>query len=201
MRERLIRTLRQPDGTQLIFFATLGIHREDNLPNSHRLFRHKIRKTKFNSTLETAINATHSFDFAEVNMGKWYKYTKASVLLVTDLNNDGIDDVVLGNRKGQTILLTQQADATWTSIKTKGQGAFDWRNAKLADMDGDGINDVVLVNFGGRHENSPYSKVSVYKGSHAPPYFDFVGQPMFQRALPFAAPDVAIVDSNRKYQF
>lgn len=194
MRNRIMKSLKAADGAKLVFLATLGIQRQDNQTNAHRMFRHVV--VEDSSMTNTAINSTHSWYFQEVKLGPWNPYTRATCLVVADLNNDGIDDIIMGNQFQRARILIQNADNTWNFVSVRGSRSMAWRNARMADVNGDGIPDLIVVGYGGRWPRQPKSFIRIFAGSFEPPYFDFQSPPLYQRALPYASPDLEVLDVN-----
>jgi hypothetical protein len=60
----------------------------------------------------------------------------------------------------------------------------------VADVTGDGFPDIIVVGRG-----QP-SYVKVFQGFPAYPHYRFSGKPYFEMSLPFAAPDVEVLDAN-----
>jgi len=137
-----------------------------------------------------------TYDFEEV-FGPWIRYTKAKCLHVVDVNQDGLDDIVMCNEGAKGWLYVQNDNGSFENIPMRGsQQAYFWNNARVADMDGDGVNDLILVGKGG--SNGPANYVRIYKGTGVAPYFDFSTNEQFYfgKSLPFAAHDVEIIDAN-----
>jgi hypothetical protein len=75
---------------------------------------------------------------------------------------------------------------------------MDWRNARVADVTGDGIADLIVVGDKGKTINQPRSYVRIFKGLGHYPYFDMSRRGVwFERRLPYATPDVEILDVNQ----
>lgn len=167
------------------------------------------------------LDPTLGFAFEEVRPAPWAKYTKATCALVVDLNQDGIDDLIVCNtqKKGRSLDMTtsychslflsptlmnpiagmylQTATGDWEEVGVAGGRSRRWRNARVGDVTGDGVLDLVVVGFGGRSESTPYSLIRVFEGFRDPPFFSFKRRGIyFEMELPFASPDVEIFDAN-----
>lgn len=198
MRNRLWTTLRGADGSKLLFMATKGVPRKDGQANNHKMFRQKVIRTKTTSNPDTAINSTHSFHFGEVRVGPYYAYTKATCLLTFDVDGDGLDDIIMCNEKTRAVILLQNSNTTFRSMQVVGFRSRDWRNARVADVNNDGIQDLVVVGHGGKYNNKTKPYLRVFEGSRDAPYFDFriSANLMYELELPFATPDIEILDIN-----
>jgi len=184
MRNRLMVNLKGADGSPLVFLATRGQKREDGKPNQHRMFRLEER-------------GPHGFFFNHV-FGPWVRYTIASCLHAVDVNQDGLDDILICNKNKPAFIFLQQPDNSWSRLQMVGQRAKDWRNARVADVDGDGVNDLIVVGSGGQTPTET-SYVRVFKGLGKYPYFDLIKRSgrLYERSLPYASPDVQVLDVNR----
>ena len=184
MRNRFMKTLKGADGSDLVFLATKGTVREDGLPNNHRMFR-----------LTHPSNGT--FRFREVLPRPWSHYTQVSCLQIVDVNQDGLDDIVLCNRQSNGIMFVQKPDASWETVRFHGSFAAKWRSARVADLTGDGIKDLVIVGYGGRKIKEPESYLQIFHGVPEFPYLDVSKEGLvYERILPYASPDVEVLDVN-----
>ena len=182
IRSRWLKPLTGADGSQLLFVAARGAKRADNATNTHRMYRIIPDPAK------TVSN--HSFFFREVQFYSWRRNTKASCLLTQDLNNDGLDDVLMCNEGRRSLIFLQNQDSTWTTVPTTGDQSKDWSNARVADITGDGISDLIVVGRGAE------GYVRIFEGKPTFPHFDFLQRPFFERRLPYSSPDVELVDAN-----
>ena len=106
-------SLQGADGSQLVFLGTLGALREDGETNLHRMFR-VIHDAPY---------------FEEVEDGPWLRLSRASFVRVADLNNDGLDDLIVGNENQLAFIFTPDPDGSWTDVPLTGGKARNWRNA------------------------------------------------------------------------
>jgi FG-GAP-like repeat len=132
----------------------------------------------------------HSFFFREEPGYLWKKNTIASCLLNADLNNDGLDDILICNERSESLMFLQNNNSSWSALPTPGPNTINWRNARVADVTGDGIPDIVVVGRG-----QP-SYLKVFQGFSSYPHYNFDITPYFEMTLPFAAPDLEILDVN-----
>jgi hypothetical protein len=127
---------------------------------------------------------------------EWYE--AVTVVMMSPLKSllsrsrtaDGLDDLVLCNVNLPSLMFVQHANNSWSALPTLGPNTKNWRNARVADVTGDGFPDIVVVGFG-----QP-SYVRVFQGSPTYPHYNFQSRPYFHMMLPFAAPDVEILDVN-----
>jgi hypothetical protein len=109
-----------------------------------------------------------------------------------DINGDGLDDLLICNERSMSLIYLQHANNSWSELP-KGRGCRhkkNWSNARVADVTGDGFPDIIVVGRG-----QP-SYVKVFQGSPTYPHYDFSAIPYFAMSLPFAAPDVGVLDVN-----
>lgn len=108
-----------------------------------------------------------------------------------DLNNDGLQDLLICNERTPVLLFVQHANNSWSALPVPGSRyTKDWSNARVADVTGDGFPDMIVVGRG-----QP-SYLKVFEGSKVYPHYDFTLAPYFEMTLPFAAPDVEVLDVN-----
>lgn len=182
-RTRHVVNLKRADGSKLVFIAARGAVRMDGQPNTHRMYRVVHGK-------EASHFTDRSFYFREEPVHIWKRNTKASCLLKADLNNDGLDDILICNEGVRSAIFIQHANHSWSSLPTPGPNTKNWSNARVADVTGDGFPDIVVVGRG-----QP-SYVKVFEGKPTYPHYSFNRKPYFVLPLPFAAPDVEILDVN-----
>lgn len=192
LRVRLVESLSDPFGNPLIFFATHGTRRADNETNSHKMFRRTLND-------DGNSNETLGFFFEDIEetSSPVTRYTDASSVVVADFNGDKIDDLLVGNRRTRSLLFVQGKDGYWKKSPIKGWRSKNWRSAKVGDITGDGILDLIVSDWGGRTATGPNATIRIFEGLGEHPYFDFTRRGMiFERALPFAAPDIELFDAN-----
>jgi FG-GAP-like repeat len=191
LRVRLVVSLSDPSGNLLVFLATNGIRRSDGATNSHKLFRRVLNET------QPGEPSTFFFEDAAEEPSPLTEYTDASVIVVADFNGDGIDDLLVGNRKVAALLFIQEPDGLWKKVPLDGWRTEDWRCAKVADLSGDGINDLIVSDWGGRSSRNLNSTIMIFRGTREPPYFDFSSDGvLFEITMPYATPDIAVLDVN-----
>jgi hypothetical protein len=191
MRNRFVTTLSSATdpNTTLVFFAVKGVRRYDGRSNIHRMFQ-LIRTTK----------NSHGFYFQHVP-GPWNRYTTATCLHTVDINQDGLDDIVLCQQKRMGRIFVQQSNGAFYQVRYATSYAYDWRNVRVADVTGDGIPDLVVVGQSRRRRRpstDKYYYVRVFQGIPHVPYFQFTRAGIwYERTLPHAAPDVEVLDVNQ----
>jgi FG-GAP-like repeat len=191
-RSRLVERLRGADGSELIFIATRGEPRSDNLTNVHRMYRHVKSTLDASATTANATAHPNSFYFEDVP-GPWeLMQTDATCLIVADLNGDGIDDIIICNSRATPLIYLQSYDGTFLELPYF--GIKKWRQARVADVTGDGIVDLVVSTHRERELQVP-PLVSIYKGYKSYPHFDW-SQPYFERKMQFGTPSVEVLDVN-----
>lgn len=183
LRTRHVVSLERADGAKLVFIAARGAPRIDGKPNTHRMYRLVHGK-------EASHFTNHSFYFREEPVHIWKRNTKASCLIKADFNNDGLDDILICNEVTRSAIFIQHADHSWSTLPTPGPNTKNWSNARVADVTGDGFPDIVVVGRGQQ------SYVKVFEGKPDYPHYAFNEKPFFELDLPYAAPDVEILDVN-----
>lgn len=187
LRTRVMAKLNGAKGSQLIFVATDGNLREDNQTNLHRMFR--------------VTNASASyFEEVQEDDGPWLVPSRANSIQVADLNNDGLDDMIICNSGGNlAMMFVQNPDETFREVPiTEGMHrARNWRNVRVADVTGDGIMDLVVTR-GYRYNQVPQLKLVVFQGSPDGtfPFFKAPNNPYYELQLDYAAPNLEILDVN-----
>lgn len=186
MRNRImIKLTAADDGLPLIMLATLGTRRDDGQSNVHRMFK-----------LIPDDSRRHGF-FFKPHKGPWTRYTEAQCAHKIDVNDDGLDDIILCQDKKVGRIYVQHPNSTFSMIRWNGKRTKDWREARVADVTGDGLPDLIVVGNGGRINNQKPSYVRVFSGTGVSPYFDFTRKGIwFEREMPFATPNVEILDIN-----
>lgn len=178
MRGRYTSTISGKNGTQFIFIATKGVVRRDGKANEHRMFR------------KTGVAP----DYFVEEFGDWIRHTNASFVKSVDINRDGIDDVLVGNRADFPLVYLQKSSSNgstyWENVLwNKSKRQKNWRSVRIADFTGDGITDLLVVYYGYQ------PSLRIYRGIRGAPFFDFEG-PVYDTALPYGAPDVEVIDVN-----
>ena len=133
--------------------------------------------------------------YFEVVRGPWQREVNSSCALTVDINQDGLDDLIVCGRGGteQAHGLFYQQTSTGEFLPNPWINQFtqrDWRNARVGDFTGNGRLDLAVV-YGG--DSSSYLRI--FKGLDQRPWFDFRPEFVYyQRTLPFAAPDLEAMD-------
>lgn len=180
MRGRHLAVLKGPGNEQYIFTATKGTdvrERFDGKSNKHRMYRLTRRAPNY---------------FSEVR-GPFNIDTDATCAFTLDANNDGLDDLIMCNRKEFPSMFVQNSGGgSWRSVSMDYGRANtrNWRKIRTADVTGDGIPDLLVAFWG----NKPDFKV--FKGIRESPYFD-LKRAYYAARLPNAIPDLEVVDVNR----
>lgn len=78
------------------------------------------------------------------------------------------------------------------SVESIDKSQRNWRNARVADLDGDGLPELAVT-----YHSENNSFLRVFQGIRGAPYFDFTGRRYYAYSLPFAAPDLEILDVNQ----
>lgn len=176
MRNRLAVALKTPSGEDLIYIATNGADRGDGSTNAHRMFKN-VYKTN------------PGLMFQEIN-GPFNLYSNVDCLVAADINGDGMDDLLVCNKRNPAFIFTQSSTGSWTRVGLGSQGhLIDWQNLRVADMDGDGLVDLLVVGWG------QHSVFRVFQGISTSPYFNF-NNPIFQENLDYFAADLEVLDVN-----
>lgn len=189
MRSRYLTALDAADGGQLLFISTQGAPRDDGKPNAHRLFR-------LGSVSDGGKAKPY---FHEVNPnGPWVEEFRVSFVLATDLDHNGITDLIVGDKDGPTRFFLQSEDLSWRTINLdKVSGLHSkWANARLADVSGDGTKDLITVGPSRPGRTiAPYLRI--YLGNpDLPELFNFE-TPIFEYYTPYEAVDVSVVDADK----
>lgn len=185
MRSRHTAVLKGANGTEYVFISTIHGKRKDGKPNQHRIYRK-------NGKPNPIFNRRY-FQLYSPEKQPWLRYTDAECALSVDVNKDGLDDILVCNGKREPALLMLQDERGGFHEVLRGAGLpiRNWRNARLADFDGDGRLDLAVVYRG--YSNST---LRVFRGIRGKPYFDFNERGYFSRSLPYAAPDLEVLDVN-----
>ena len=174
MRSRLARKLTAADDAPLFLNTVGGGPREDGRENHNRMFKRVPQDVG-------------EFYFEEVD-GPWITYTSPACAEVVDLNQDGIDDLILchrGTTPSQGML--QDSNGNWTDIGWDGSLFKGWNRAKLADINNDGIPDLVTT--------STAHGVRILKGLSSAPFVD-LETALIELPMPSQSLGVEILDVN-----
>lgn len=173
-RGRFTAVLNGVNGTKLVYLATKGVPRSDRKSNKHRMYRVTGRAPDY---------------FKEVK-GPFTFYSNASFTYRVDINHDGLDDLIVGNRMDFASMFVQNTDGTWSTAPWKKKKRLkNWRKIRVADMSGDGIDDLIVAHFGDQ------GFLRIFEGIREPPYFNFKRR-YYEISLPFGIPDLEVIDLN-----
>lgn len=75
----------------------------------------------------------------------WVRHTPAQCLKIFDLNQDGLDDILICNSSTLALIFLQDSNRGWDRLNFPSGWDRDWSNARIADMSGDGIRDLIVV--------------------------------------------------------
>jgi hypothetical protein len=181
---RITRKLRGPGGAQLVFIGTTGNHRADGKPNQHRMFRNDFVR----EDVLPYFNEVH---------GPFAKYFGAICAVPADITGNGIDDLVVCDKKGSARVYTQSMNGKWSQLSmnpSKQTTAMlkNWQNVRITDLNQDGYPDLIVSSLADKKN----SMLRVFAGIQGSPFFDF-DKPMFEQKLPFIGPNLELLDINR----
>lgn len=184
MRNRLATTLQGANGKQLVFFGVKGAHpREDNEYNQHVMFR--------NDFAPGMVDLRPWFVEVQPDDGPWKIDSDVKCAVGSDITGNGVDDLVLCQHPQPPSIFTQSTDGEWQKLNLPLlKWTKHWQSVRVTDVTGDGVKDLVAVDNGVAN-----SKLWIFKGQQEAPYFDFQ-QPWFEAELPYASPDVEVLDVN-----
>ena len=153
--------MRSVNGTELVFISSFGPKRADGKTNYNNMFR--------KTGVRTAKWRTRYFEHIR---GPWERETNSSCAITVDLNNDGLDDLIVCNRGGgnnaQARFFQQRKNGRFLrNIWNNNFVLKDWRNAAVGDVTGDGLPDLAVV-YGGANQ----SFLRVFRGILGKPWFD-----------------------------
>ena len=130
--------------------------------------------------------------FEEV-VGPWKQNFEATAVVVADLNQDGLDDIIVCSAN-KPFFFVQNTNGTWTSVNLPNGNNYVqyWRNVRVGDFTGDGVSDIVVAKSG-----EWKGGFFIFKGTGqgVAPYFDF-NSPFLDVKLPYATPDIEMLDIN-----
>lgn len=184
MRTRFIRSLEAADGGKLIFIANRGIPREDGESNAHRMFRVAPMRDGIPFFEEVA------------SKGPWTREFKASFVFIGDINNDNIDDIIVGDEDGPPWFFVQHSDLSWESFRPDNLRENIWNNVRVADVTKDGNVDLlVLSKLKGKQRHN--SRISMYEGDSEIPFLFKFSKTYFEMKTAHEAIDLEVLDVNR----
>ncbi|GKY98655.1 hypothetical protein MPSEU_000821900 [Mayamaea pseudoterrestris] len=180
MRNRIATTLRGPNDTKLLFVGVEGdVPRTDGKYNKHIMFRNDFK----------SMTSRPWFTEVQADTAPWKVISDAIAAIAVDITGNGVDDLILCHRPLPPAIYTQTLSGRWKMLKLSELSATArWSNVRVADVTGDGRLDLIAVN-----EDAQASTLLVFQGREKAPYFDFY-TPWYQATLPFAAPDLEIID-------
>jgi len=185
---RITRKLRHyKSKMDVVFVATSGIRREDGRINAHRMFVNHTPKRPW-TLREYPVNA----------------------VVVGDVNADGADDLIVMEREGNAQMYVQnKKTGKWgrpglVSLVSRPKMLKDWRNARVGFVTRQQLPDLVVVtgswldvqNSGNGGVPRDGYWLRIFQGTKDPPYFQF-DKPYYSLQLPYAAPDIELVDANQ----
>lgn len=174
LRGRHTVVLKGPGNDELVFMTTKGGSRGDGKSNMHHMYR------------KTGIAPQY---FEEVE-GPYNTHSDATCAEKVDVNNDGLDDVIVCNHKQQAMLFVQNQNGTFREVLwNENLRQKNWRKARIGDFDGDGIPDLVVVAW------QFATKLRIFRGIRSEPYFDF-NQRYFEADFQYSAPGIEVLDVN-----
>jgi len=108
---------------------------------------------------------------------------------VVDVNNDGLDDLILCYKNKPAEMYVQGA-TSWRRIRLPGRNAAvkNWASVRVGILNGRRS----LVAVGAESENS---RLLIFRSMSQAPYFYFP-KPLYACRCPVATPDVEIIDVN-----
>jgi len=174
MSTRLSVTLKRADGSLLIFVGSNGKKRNDGKSNANRMFRNlKTGKAPY---------------FKEVR-GPWISHFYANCAVVADVNRDGLDDLILCDKKGPAKIFIQNSKGFFRKLNlpVNNPNVMEWRNVRVGPVLHRGrLPDIVVAGIG------TSGTISIYKGIAKSPFYDF-SKPAYVFRTPYATPDVEIL--------
>lgn len=121
----------------------------------------------------------------------WFLTFRVSAVSA-DVNNDGLDDLIVCNQRQQGYVFVQRPSGGFRSnVPFLHNSQRNWRAATVADFDGDGYVELAVT-----YHDESQSFLRVFRGIPEKPYFDFSARAYYARPLPYAAPDIEAIDAN-----
>jgi len=176
---RVATKLRHVNGNDLIFVGNNGRPRRDHRSNAHRMFE--------------VLESGEMPYFRELR-GPWTKQYPAECAVTADINNDGLDDLIVCRKQAGASMYVQNGKTGMFSQVKMPKIFRKWRNVRVGFVTGNALPDLVVAEEGNAAAAAS-SYVRIYRGIPNPPYFRYE-KPYYQLRLPHAAPDVEIFDFN-----
>ncbi len=184
IRSRFVETLHNqadPGNITHVFISAYGTGRDDGEVNWHTMYR--------------LLDGEPYFEHVP---GPWNKNAKSRQISVVDWNKDGRDDLIVLHKRNATIFLEQEEGGTFRELDyARSHRNNRMRSARVADMDLDGFPDLIVTTsrFRNKERNWFEPSLKIFKGIDSPQRFNFSSY-YFKMTLPFAAPDVEVLDVN-----
>lgn len=190
---RVSAKLKHSNGADLIFVGTSGSERKDRNTNSHRMFY----------VLKSGL-PPYFIEFP----GPWTNSLYYATCAVTaDINGDGLDDLIVCNKKGKSRMYIQTQGGVFRQMNIPSNeytnaGSY-WRNVRFEYLTNNTVRHKYLVVVEGTSlpsdkatssSDSEYY-VRLYRGRNKAPYFNF-NKPYYSKRLPYGTYDVEVLDVN-----
>ena len=118
-RSLLTAKLRHASGTWLVYIATVGGPRKDGRTNAHRMYR----------LLPNGLPP-----YFQYFKGPWEYTFDSSCAVAGDINNDGLDDLFVCEKRGPGRFYLQQKSGTFREVILPSKPKLHWRNVRLANI-------------------------------------------------------------------
>lgn len=164
-----------------VFISAFGTGRTDGEVNHHTMYR--------------LIDGEPYFE--EVT-GLFNKNSKVMQVRVVDWNGDGRDDLIINHKSDWGMFFEQEEGGSFKKIDyIQSYRTNRMIASRLADVNGDGILDYITTTRTFRNIKKVWTSpaLRVFLGVDGPGLFDFT-KTYFSMILPFAAPDLEILDVN-----